>query len=108
MNAFFNFQTKVAINPLENIEYFYTNPHMPDNQKLLKLADKIVDIPEDSLCTTITKEGFIVTLFPIEYLIKGDCTIKWRSIDSFVINNSIWCRIVGDNRDVVRVDTVNF
>jgi len=108
MNTFFNFQTKTTVNPLEKVEHFYTNPYMPDNQRLLKLADKLSSFEDDAVFTSDTKEGFIVTLFPIEMLVKGDCFIKWTSLDSFTINGSIWCKIVGDDRDVVRVDTVRF
>ena len=108
MNTFFNFQTKTTVNPLEKVEYFYNNPYMPDNHKLLKLADKMRSAKDDTVFTSITKDDLVVSLFPIEMLVKGDCFIKWTSLDSFTINGSIWCKIVGDDKNVVRVDTVRF
>ena len=106
--SIFNFKTKQSVNPLENIEYFYTNPYMADNHKLLSLVEKLKHLETNggSICTTNAPSGHVVTLFPIEMLVEGNCVIKWRDMESFVINNSIYCRIMDDK--IIRVDTVRF
>lgn len=104
MKTFFNFKTKTVINPLEKINHFFSSPYMPDNMRLLNLAEKLETM--QSAITSVDDKGHVVTLFPIEMLVDGDVMIDWRSEDSFCINNRIWCKIVGKNRDIVRVDTV--
>lgn len=106
--TFFNFSTKQCINPLETIEHFYTNPYMPDNHKLLNLVEKLKKLESNggSICTTNAPSGHVVTLFPIEMLVEGNCVVKWREHDSFVINGSIYCKIIDDK--IIRVDTVRF
>ena len=104
MNTFFNFETGKSVNPLEKITSFYVSPYMPDNFKLLNLDEKLADITD--INAAVTPERHVVTVFPINHLIKGDCIIKWSSEVSFCINGKIWCKIVADN--CVRVDTVRF
>lgn len=100
MQAFFNFKTKQSLNPLLKVTHFFTNPYMPENQVRLNLASLIgmnnVFISEH--------KGFVITLFPIEHLIKGNCLINWRDIDSFVINKKIYCKLVDEN--TIRIDTI--
>lgn len=106
MKTLFNFKTKQVINPLEKINYFFSSPYMPDNMRLLNLAEKLEQM--DSAITSVTEQGHVVTLFPIEMLVDGDCMIDWRTEDSFCINSTIWCKIVGKKKNIVRVDTVRF
>jgi len=108
MQTFYDFTTKTVVDPLKGLEYFYTNPYMPDNQKLLGLNKKLISMPDDSITTAATKEGHVVVLFPIELLVTGTCAIKWTEHDKFCINNRIWCKIVGDDNNIVRVDTVRY
>lgn len=100
MRTFFNFKTKQSVNPLLKITHFFTNPYMPENQVKLNLTSLIgvrnVFISEH--------RRFVVTLFPIEHLVKGDCFIKWTHVDSFTINNKIYCKIVDEN--TIRIDTI--
>jgi hypothetical protein len=107
MQTFYNFTTKSVIDPLANLKYFYVNPYQPDNMKLLNLKYKLMQSGDTQITTCATKEGFIVTLFPIEMLVPTDtCSIKWIEHDKFCINNRIWCKILGEDMDTVRVDTV--
>lgn len=106
MQTFYDFTTKTVVDPLLSLKYFYVNPYMPDNMKLLNLKEKLIASGDDYITTCATKEGFIVTLFPIGELVKGTCAVKWTEHDKFCINNRIWCKIV--NEDTVRVDTVRF
>lgn len=108
MKTFFNFTTGKSINPLENIKYFYTNPYMPENMRLLNLAEKLGELTREDIAITFDEKGHIVTLFPIDMLIKGDVMIDWRTQDSFCINGKMWCKITGDDKDFVRVDTIRF
>ena len=79
---------------------------MPENFRLLNMVEKIVDLADDKIITSCDAKGHIITLFPIDLLVKGDCSIRWITMDNFCINNSIWCKIVGGEKDIVRVDTV--
>jgi len=79
---------------------------MPDNMRLLNLAEKLEGL--DSVITSVDDKGHVITLFPIDLLVSGDVMIDWRSEDSFCINGKIWCKIVGKEKDIVRVDTVRF
>ena len=106
MQTFFNFTTKTVVNPLEKITHFFNSPYMPDNMRLLNLAKKLEKLPD--VTTSVTENGHIVILFPIEVLVNGDCLIQWKSEDSFCINRSIYCKIVGVERNIVRIDTVRF
>ena len=108
MQTFYNFTTKTVVDPLANIKYFYVNPYMPDNMKLLKLAHKIRKNNIQDIVSTITDEGIIVTLLPLELIVEGVCSIKWTEPDKFCIDNRIWCKIVGTDMDTVRIDTVRF
>ena len=110
MNTIFNFETKTTANPLENIEWFFVSPYMPDNMILLGLGKKLEDLEDDAIRTSVTEKGHVITLFPINLLVKGDCMIKWcsDSIDSFCINGKIYCKIVGNDKDIIRVDSVRF
>jgi len=94
----FNFETMEEVNPLKNLKFFYINPYMPDNFRLLGL-DKM-----DVYGTSITEKGHFVIYFPISCLIKGNVQIKWKEANRFVINNRIYCNIVKNN--VIRVDTI--
>lgn len=108
MQTFYNFTTKTVVDPLADIKHFYVNPYMPDNMKLLGLKDKLIKLADDQVTVCATKEGHIAVLLPIELLVKGTCSVKWTEPDKFCINNRIWCKIVGDDMDIVRVDTVRF
>jgi len=108
MKTFFNFTTGKSINPLENIKYFYTNPYMPENMRLLNLAEKLGELESGDVITSNDEKGHIVTLFPIDMLIKGDVMIEWKSQESFCINGKMWCKITGEDKDCVRVDTIRF
>ena len=108
MQTFYNFTTKTVVDPLAALKHFYVNPYQPDNMKLLGLKSKLIDLAEDQITVCATKEGHIAVLFPIDLLVTGTCAVKWTEHDKFCINNRIWCKIVGDNRDIVRVDTVRF
>jgi len=96
----FNFQTMKEVNPLENLEFFYISPYMPDNFIMLGLNKREI-MPEG---TAVTEKGHFVTYFPISGIIQGNVHIKWRSEENFVINNRIYCKIVKKN--VIRIDTV--
>lgn len=106
MQTFYNFTTKTVVDPLANIKYFYINPYMPDNMKLLNLRNKL-KLTQDVL-TSVTAEGFVVTLLPINLIVEDVCGIKWTEADKFCIDNRIWCKIVGDDKDTVRIDTVRY
>jgi hypothetical protein len=109
MQTFYNFTTKTVVDPLANLKYFYVNPYMPDNMKLLGLRAKLIQSGDDEITTSVTKEGHVITLFSIEMLVPaGTCAIKWTEPDKFCIDNRIWCKIVGDDMDTVRVDTVRW
>ena len=94
----FNFETMEEVNPLKNLQYFYINPYMPDNFRLLSLNKM------DVYGTSVTERGHFVTYFPISCLIKGNVHIKWKEDDKFVINNRIYCKIMKTN--VIRIDSV--
>lgn len=104
MNTFYNFETKTVINPLEKITHFYVSPYMPDNFRMLGLDKKVENMSD--LSVGVTPQKHIVTVFKIEQLISGDCSIKWTSDDVFCINNRIWCKIIDPT--CVRVDTVRW
>jgi hypothetical protein len=108
MNTFYNFTTKTVVDPLANIKHFYINPYMPENHKLLRIEHKIRKNNVQDVVNTITDEGILVTLLPLELIVEGVCSIKWTEPDKFCIDNRIWCKIVGHNMDTVRIDTVRF
>jgi len=108
MQENYDFKTRMVIDPLKELKYFYINPYMPDNMKLLGLRAKLIASGDDDITTCATQEGFVVTLFSLKMLIDGPCHVKWTDQDKFCINNSIWCKIVGEQRDTIRIDTVRF
>lgn len=106
MKQFFNFKTKKEENPLEKITRFFINPYMPGNYKLLNLKDKYKEILAHET-QLVTEDGYIPCVsFPIEYLVNDTAFIEWRSDYQFIINNSIYCKIVSE--DTIRIDTVKF
>jgi len=108
MQTFYNFQTKKVIDPLKKINHFYISPYKPENFQMLHIADKIAQLKDYDIITSCDEKGHVVTVLPINLLIEGDCMVKWCDNDHFCINGKIYCKIVGDKRDTVRIDTVRF
>ena len=79
---------------------------MPDNFRTLRIADKLAELKDYDISTSCDDKGHVITLLPIDMLVDGDCMIRWCDQDHFCINGKIYCKIVGDNRDTVRIDTV--
>ena len=96
----FNFQIMQEVNPLENLEFFYTNPYMPDNSIKLGLAKRKKQ--PTGIFTLIN--GHFVPYFNISDLIDGTVHIKWTDVDKFVINRKIYCKLIDEK--TIRIDSI--
>ena len=93
MKKLFNFQTMSEFNPLLTIREFFINPYMPDNAKLLKLADKLGKI---KVKVIVIKDKPTI-IYPISILDLGECMVEFKDVDCGIIyhkNMQMYFKIV--------------
>lgn len=103
---FYNFDTHKEVNPLESIDSFFINPHMPEGYKQLKIEEKIKDIDDGEI---IFYQSMPSILFPISILKLNRCMVKWSDdMSGFKLVQdrlTVYCSLTLQP-NIIRINTV--